>query len=64
MRAEPLEGDLTLSEILDRFPVDLNAGVPDAYRVTMPPQYHVYWRTDKKRRHRITVRMTVTEVDE
>ena len=64
MRAEPLEGDLTLSEILDRFPVNLNAGVPDAYRVTMPPQYHVYWRTDKKCRHRITVRMNVTEVDE
>ena len=59
MRAEPVEGELTLGEILDRFPVDLNEGQPEAYHVTMPQQYHVFWRTERKRRHRITVVMTV-----
>ena len=60
MRAEPAEGGLVLSEILDRFPVDLNAGQPTAYHVTMPQQFHVFWRTERKRHHRITVVMTVS----
>ena len=58
MRAEPIEGGLVLREILDRFPVDLNAGQPEAYHVSMPPQYHVFWETQPAKRHRITVRIT------
>ena len=58
MRAEPIEGGLVLREILDRFPVDLNAGQPEAYHVSMPPQYHVFWETKPAKRHRITVRIT------
>ena len=55
---EPEEGGLVLREILDRFAVDLNAGQPEAYHVSMPPQYHVFWETKPAKRHRITVRIT------
>lgn len=64
MEVRPMEGGLTLCEILDRFPVDLNAGQPEAYHVTMPPQYHIFWRTEKRLRHRITVVMTVSAEEE
>ena len=64
MRAEPGEGGLVLRGILDRFPVDLNAGQPDAYHVSMPPQYHVFWETAAAKRHRITVSLTVHRVTE
>ena len=37
------------AEISDRFAVDLNDGVPEEYRVTMPPQYHVLWTTKEKK---------------
>ncbi len=61
MRAEPLEGGLELREILDRFPVDLNAGQPEKYHVTMPEQFHVFWETKAAKRHRITVALTVSD---
>ncbi|MBQ3708674.1 MAG: heparinase II/III family protein [Clostridia bacterium] len=60
MMVTPQEGDLTLEEILDRFPVDLNEGVPEAYRVTMPEQFHLYWKTPRRAVHRIEVELAVS----
>ena len=55
MTVKPAAGDLRLAEVLDAFPVDLNEGVPEAYRVTMPEQFHAYWKTPRRTRHRIEV---------
>ena len=55
MTVTPTAGDLHLSEVLDTFPVDLNEGVPEAYRVTMPDQFHATWKTPRREKHRITV---------
>jgi len=41
--------------IKDRFAVDLNEGVPEKYRVTMPQQYHLTWTTLPAMRHDIVV---------
>ncbi len=45
--------------ITDRYDVDLNEGVPEAFHVTMPQQYHVYFETEKKEKHllRVTIRI-------
>ena len=59
MTIAPEEGDLHDLTISDRFGVDLNEGVPEAYRVTMPPQYHLRWVTPKRRVHDIRVRYDV-----
>ncbi len=64
LEVRPAEGGLTLTDILDRFPVDLNAGQPEAYHVTMPPQYHIFWQTERRRHHRITVVLTVSGNEE
>ena len=56
MRVNPLEGGLTLSEVTDRYAVDLNEGVPLEFSVEMPRQYHVYYTAPPKREHRIRVR--------
>lgn len=55
----PEEGLLPGAEICDRFAVDLNAGVPEQFRVAMPPQYHMTWHTEKKCEHRIRVRLQI-----
>ena len=55
----PEKGELHNLTISDHFGVDLNEGVPEAYRVTMPPQYHMHWITPKKRVHDIRVRFDV-----
>ena len=57
----PLIGDLCDLTCTDRFAVDLNAGVPEEYRVTMPVQYHLSWRTAKKCAHTIVVRYEIGE---
>lgn len=54
----PLEGELSECVITDRFEVDLNAGEPEAYHVSMPPQYHMSWKTPKKTSHYIKVSYT------
>lgn len=56
MTVTPLGGGLTLSEITDRYAVDLNEGVPAEFAVEMPRQYHVYYTAPPKREHRIRVR--------
>jgi len=59
LRIMPQGGDLTLTEISDRFAVDLNEGEPSAYHVTMPQQYHVTYVTEKKSSHRLMVKYIV-----
>lgn len=58
----PLLGSLHNLTCTDCFAVDLNAGVPEEYRVTMPTQYHMSWQTEKKRVHNIVVRYGIREV--
>lgn len=58
----PEKGGLTDLVIKDTFDIDLNAGVPEPYRVTMPPQYHLSWTTEKQQIHDICVRFCVQKV--
>ena len=58
----PLIGALAGLTCTDRFAVDLNEGVPEEYRVTMPTQYHMSWQTEKKSAHCIMVRYEIGEV--
>ena len=60
MHIEVLEGDLRLDSITDRYAVDLNDGEPEAYRVTMPQQYHIYYRAEAATHHLFRVRFSVT----
>lgn len=51
------------AEITDQFGVDLNEGEPEAFHVTMPPQYHMAWRTSEaKPEHHINVQMKISEI--
>ena len=60
--ALPLSGGLVPEKILDEFPVPLNAGEPEEYAVTMPPQYHVFWKTGPAEKQKIAVRFRVTDI--
>ena len=55
-----IRGDLMEPEISEHFAVDLNEGEPEAYHVTMPPQYHMRWHTPEKLTHDICVVCKVT----
>ena len=55
----PEGGCLKLGAISDKYDVDLNEGEPEQYHVTMPQQYHVYYKTDKAKKHTLTVRYSV-----
>ena len=63
MTVTPDVGQFISRTITDRYDVDLNEGVPEAFRVTMPQQYHVYFETAKKETHslRVTVHIGHTE---
>ena len=56
---EPVGNALTLDRITDRYAVELNEGVPAEFAVSMPQQYHIYYRTQKAKSHRLTVKYTV-----
>ncbi len=55
----PEEGGLMNPVIEDRFRVDLNEGVPEPYRVSMPGQFHMKWTAPAGRTHEIRVRYRV-----
>ena len=55
----PEMGGLKNPVIEDQFAVDLNEGVPEAYQVTMPQQYHMKWTTGKKQTHDICVKFCI-----
>lgn len=50
---------LTLAEITDKFGVDLNEGVPDEFRVSAPPHWHIYYKTEASMHHTITVEYVI-----
>ena len=60
MRIEVTAGALHLDSITDRYTVDLNEGEPEAYRVTMPQQYHIYYRAEPATHHTFQVRFSIT----
>ena len=59
LRVLPISGELTLEGIRDEFDTPLNEGVPEAYAVEMPRQYHVAYRTPRRREHTICVRYEI-----
>lgn len=60
MRVHPEAGNLGGLETQDTFAVDLNAGEPEAYHVSMPRQFHALWHTqEKKCVHDLHVTVTV-----
>ena len=50
---------MSLDRITDNYDVDLNEGEPEAYHVTMPPQFHIYYKTEKATSHTLMVRYEV-----
>lgn len=42
---------LTLYEISDKFDIDVNDGQPKEFHVKFQPQYHIYYKTKKKKEH-------------
>ena len=59
MEVLPAPGCFVSRTVSDAYDVDLNADVPEAYHVTMPQQYHVYFETEKKTVHRLRVTVKV-----
>ncbi|NLE12620.1 MAG: DUF4962 domain-containing protein [Clostridiales bacterium] len=55
----PVEGDLGLPELSDKYDTDLNDGVPAEFAADMPNQYHIYYKTAPSEKHRIVVRFEV-----
>ncbi len=49
------DSSLTLREISDKFGVDLNEGVPEAFHAKQAPQWHIYYETGTAKKHTITV---------
>lgn len=63
MKIAVLAGDLVPETITDQYDIDLNEGEPEAYRVTMPPQYHIYYRAKPSNRHLLKVRFSLIRDD-
>ena len=59
LTVSPITGAIELTEITDKYGVDLNEGEPSEYHVTMPKQYHIYYNAKKSKKHLITVKYTV-----
>jgi len=59
----PISGELMLDTVTDKFDVDVNEGVADEYKVTMPKQYHVYYKAAPARRHEIRVEYIIEYKD-
>ncbi len=50
---------LTLSEISDKFDVDVNDGQPKEFHVETEPQYHIYYKTQKLKKHSFEVKFII-----
>ena len=58
---EPVEGLQAHVQITDEFETDLNAGIPeDQPKVEAPKQFHMKWKTEKAKLHKIVVKLTIT----
>ena len=55
----PEKGLLPHAHIRDEYDVPLNAGEPDKYHVSMPPQFHLAWQTESRQTHEIQVRFLI-----
>ena len=60
LTVSPITGALELTEITDKYGVDLNEGEPAEYHVTMPKQYHIYYTAKRSKKHVISVRYDVS----
>lgn len=47
-------------ELSDAYDIDLNEGVPEPYRVTMPPQHHLYYETPPRQAHNLRMVFRIT----
>ena len=56
----PEAGALQKPVIEDSYAVDLNAGVPEKYQVSMPEQFHMKWTTPVRSAHEIRVRFCIS----
>lgn len=56
----PEAGGLHGLVVSDRYAVDINEGEPEQYHVSMPPQYHMQWKTNAAKEHDICVRFAVS----
>lgn len=59
MTVSPENGQFVSRTITDRYDVDLNEGVPEEFHVTMPQQYHIYFDTEKRTSHHLSVTVRV-----
>ena len=60
LKIEILTGLLPDVEITDQFETDLNAGaLGDPLKFHAPKQYHMKWRTNKAKTHKIAVKFTI-----
>lgn len=59
LNVKVIEGELKLTEITDRYDVDLNEGEPTEYHVERPTQYHAYYESDAKCVHTFKVKFTI-----
>lgn len=53
------DGKLSLSEICDKFDVDVNDGQPEEFHVETQPQYHIYYKTKKAKSHSFEVKYVI-----
>lgn len=61
LEIEPIEGLMGNAAISEGFDVAVDDDAPDWYVDTMPPQYHMTWKTGKRKEHNIVVRMKIKE---
>lgn len=54
-----LADEIHLDRISDEFDTPLNAGVAPENHVTMPEQYHVYYKSERKTKHSICFELTI-----
>ena len=59
----PISNDLILDSISDKFDVDLNEGIDDEFKVEMPEQFHIYYKSSPNRHHEITVEFRISFID-
>ena len=51
--------NLTLSEITDKFDIDVNDGQPKELHVEAKQQYHIYFKTQKSNKHKFEVKYII-----
>lgn len=59
LTVSPLGTNLSLDFITDKFDIDVNEGQPEHLHVTVPTQYHIYYKTQKCKTHAIKVEYIV-----